>query len=58
MPAVTLHLYDKFRQKQASGDGSVKLTGTGPVTVKCMVVTAGYTLDQNLHDFRDDLGAN
>lgn len=55
MPAVTFNLYDKFRQKQASGNGAVDLSA---VTVKAMVVTAGYTPDQNLHDFRDDLGAN
>jgi len=54
MPAVTFNLYDKFRQKQASGNGAVNVEG---LTVKAMVVTAGYTPDQNLHDFRDDLGA-
>ena len=58
MPAVTFNLYDKFRQKQASGNGGVKITGASPLAVKCMIVTAGYVLDQNLHDFRDDLGAN
>lgn len=54
MPAVTLNLYDKFRQKQASGNGAVNLES---LTVKCMIVTAGYTPNQNTHDFRDDLGA-
>jgi hypothetical protein len=54
MPAVTLNLYDIFRRKQASGNGAVNLSS---LTVKCMVVTAGYTPNQNTHDFRDDLGA-
>src|SRR3990167_38752 len=55
MPAVTFNLYDKFRQKQASGNGAVNLEA---LTIKCMIVTGTYTVDQNLHDFRDDLGAN
>lgn len=55
MPAVTLNLYDIFRRKQASGNGSVNLSS---VTVKCMIVTGSYTVNQNTHDFRDDLGAN
>ena len=55
MATVTLNLYDKFRQKNASGNGGVNLN---TLTVKCMVVTAGYGVNQNTHDFRDDLGAN
>lgn len=55
MPAVTFNLYDKFRQKQASGNGAVNLES---LTLKAMVVTAGYTVNQNTHDFADDLGAN
>jgi hypothetical protein len=55
MPAVTFNLYDLFRKKQASGSGVVNLTS---LTVKAMVVTAGYTLNQNTHAFRSDLGAN
>lgn len=55
MPAVTFNLYDIFRRKQASGNGAVNVSS---VTVKLMVVTSGYTLNQNTHDFRDDLGAN
>lgn len=54
MPTVNFNLYDKFRQKQASGSGSVNLSS---LTVKCMIVTAGYSPNQNTHDFRDDLGA-
>lgn len=55
MPAVTLNLYDIFRRKQASGTGAVDLSAE---TVKCLIVTAGYTPNQNTHDFEDDLGAN
>lgn len=54
MPAVTFNLYDIFRRKQASGTGAVDLSA---LTVKAMVVTSGYTPNQNTHDFRDDLGA-
>ena len=52
---ATFNLFDVFRRKQASGNGAVNLTS---LTAKMMVVTAGYTPDQNAHDFRDDLGAN
>jgi hypothetical protein len=52
--ATTLNLYDIFRRKQASGNGAVNLT---TLTVKAMIVTAGYAPNQNTHDFRDDLGA-
>lgn len=55
MAAVTLNLYDVFRKKNASGSSGVDLVA---LTTKCMIVAAGYTPDQNLHDFRDDLGAN
>ena len=53
--AVALNLYDIFRRKNASGNGTVNLTS---LTVKCMLVTATYTPNQNTHVFRDDLGAN
>lgn len=49
------NLYDVFRRKQCRGLNAVDLTS---LTIKCMIVTSGYTPDQNLHDFRDDLGAN
>lgn len=55
MATVTLNLYDKFRQKQASGNGAVNLNS---LTVKCMIVTGSYTPNQNTDDFRNDLGAN
>ena len=52
--ATTLNLYDIFRRKQASGNGAVNLTS---LTIKMMLVTSGYAVNQNTHDFRDDLGA-
>jgi hypothetical protein len=55
MPSVTLNLYDIFRQKQASGNGAVNVES---LTVKCMIVTSGYAVNQNTHNFADDLGAN
>ena len=55
MAAVTLNLYDIFRRKQASGVGATSLTA---LAVKCQIVTAGYAVNQNTHDFADDLGAN
>lgn len=54
MASVTLNLYDIFRRKQASGTGAVNLSS---LTVNVMIVTGGYTPNQNTHDFRDDLGA-
>jgi hypothetical protein len=53
--ATTFNLYDIFRRKQASGNGAVNLSS---LTVKGMIVTSGYSVNQNTHDFRDDLGAN
>ncbi len=55
MASVTLNLYDIFRRKQASGNGGINLSS---LTIKAMVVTSGYTVNQNTHDFADDLGAN
>lgn len=56
MPSVTLNLYDKHRQRQAGGVGGVDLVTS--LTVFCMIVTSSYSVNQNTHDFRDDLGAN
>jgi len=53
--SVTLNLYDIFRRKQASGTGAVDLSA---LTVKIQIVTSGYAVNQNTHDFADDLGAN
>jgi len=52
--ATALNLYDTFRKKQISGSGATNLTS---LTLKMMLVTSGYTPNQNTHDFRDDLGA-
>ena len=47
------NLYDIFRDRQIGGDAnSIDLTA---VTVKCALVAAGYTVDQNLHDFFADV---
>ena len=47
------NLYDIYRDKQIGGDtGSIDITA---VTVKCALVAAGYTPDQNLHDFFADI---
>lgn len=56
MPSVTLNLYDIHRKKQASGVGGYDLVTT--LDVYCMIVISSYTVNQNTHDFRDDLGAN
>lgn len=45
--------YDIFRRKQLGGiTGTIDLTG---VTMKCALVAAGYTPNQNTHDFFDDI---
>lgn len=50
------NLYDIFRDKQIGGDtGSIDLT---TLTIKCALVTTGYTPDQNLHDFWSDVSAS
>lgn len=54
MATVTFNLYDPFRKRQIAGSGQVDLAG---VTLKVMLVTAGYTVNQNTHDFVNDLGA-
>lgn len=56
MPSVTLNLCDQHRLRQAGGVGAVDLVTS--LTVFCMIVTSSYTVNQNTHDFRDDLGAN
>lgn len=50
--SIVVNLYDIFRRKQASGNGSVNLSS---LNVYCMLVTATYTPNQNTHDFRDDI---
>lgn len=45
-------LYDNFRLKQVRGSGQITLAS---ITPKVMLVAAGYTPNQNTHDFRDDV---
>lgn len=49
---ANLNLYDIFRRKQAYGSGSIDLSS---VTTKCALVAAGYTPNQNTHDFFNDI---
>lgn len=51
MPAVTFNLYDQYRKNQFNGGN----TDIDAVALKMAVVTSAYTLDQNLHDFFDDV---
>lgn len=55
MPSVTLNLYDTFRQRQVGGVDGLDMES---LNLYCMIVTSGYSLNQNTHAFRDDLGAN
>ena len=57
MVAVTLNLYDKFREHSFDG-GAVNFETPGGNGIKAALVTAAYTVDQNLHDFFDDVSAN
>ena len=54
MPAVVFNLYDLYRKDSFNG-GALDIDAA---TLKMMVVTGAYTLDQNLHDFVDDVIAN
>jgi hypothetical protein len=54
MPSVTLNLYDQYRKNNFNG-GAVDFDTD---TIKCAIVTASYTPDQNLHDFWDDANSN
>jgi hypothetical protein len=40
------------------GSGAFDLDTATASTYKLMLVTSSYTPDQDIHDFRDDLGAN
>ncbi len=57
MPAVTFNLYDKYREHSFDG-AAINIESPGGPGLKCAVVTSVYTLDQNLHDFFDDVNAN
>lgn len=48
------NLYDTFRKNQIGGVGADITAGT----IKIALVTSAYTVDQNLHDFWNDVSAN
>lgn len=52
--ATTFNLYDQWRDIVADPTRSAAIAGA----LKCAIVTATYTVDQNLHDFWDDVSAN
>lgn len=52
--ATTFNLYDQWRDYVADPTRAAAVAGT----LKIAIVTSGYTPDQNLHDFFDDIGAN
>jgi len=54
MPAVTFNLYDLYRKNSFNG-GAVDIDAA---TLKMAVVDGTYTVDQNLHDFFDDVVAD
>ena len=54
MPTVTLNLYDKYREGNFDGN-EVNIETPGGNGIKAAVVAAGYTVDQNLHDFFNDI---
>jgi hypothetical protein len=51
---TTLNLYDQWRDIAADPTRAAAVAGT----LKAAIVTAAYTLDQNLHDFWSDVSAN
>lgn len=52
--ATTFNLYDQWRDIVADPTRAAAIAGT----LKCAIVTSAYTVDQNLHDFWDDVSAN
>lgn len=46
-------IYNSF--KKAIGDGTIDWDDNSTTTIKCALVTAAYTPDQDLHDFFDDV---
>lgn len=54
MPAVTFNLFDQYRKNNFNG-GAVDID---LATLKIAIVTGAYTVDQNLHDFFNDVVAN
>lgn len=57
MATVTFNLFDKFREGSFDGN-AINFESPGGNGLKIAIVTAAYTLDQNLHDFWDDISAN
>lgn len=55
MPAVTLNLYDEFRESYFDGTNSLNFETPGGNGIKAALVTGTYTVDQNLHDFFNDI---
>jgi len=54
MVAVVFNLYDKFREGGWDGN-EINVETPGGNGIKCALVASGYTVDQNLHDFFDDI---
>ena len=54
MPAVAFNLYDLYRKDNFNG-GALDIDAA---TLKMMVVTTAYAVNQNLHNFIDDAIAN
>ena len=52
--ATTFNLYDQWRDIVADPTRASAISGT----LKCAIVTAAYTVNQNTHDFWDDVSAN
>jgi len=55
MTAVVANLYDQFRLSVFKGGGIDFTLSTD--TIKCAIVTAAYSLNQNLDDFFTDVSA-
>lgn len=57
MVAVTLNLYDKFREGSHDGN-AVNFESPAGNGIKAALVTNAYTPDQNLDDFWSDVSTN
>lgn len=54
MPTVTFNLYDKYREGNADGN-AVNIETPGGNGIKIALVTSTYSVNQNLHDFFNDI---
>jgi hypothetical protein len=52
--ATTFNLYDQWRDIAADPTRAAAIAGT----LKMAIVTSGYSVDQNLHDFWNDVSAS